>query len=240
MALHEVDLMHNIIDVAFNASGSDFAVLHRNGISTYQYKVEGQSLSPPIFSRSYDLPIKDKILRQIRFVNESSIIVLGTHTLTGNDEILLTNLQLSSIKEFEFNHTTPISIIQPMWFTSAVLWLDINGGIGHILIEDGQVERKSYKSKSKIKLPSRMQSMETIRCMDREHLDPGCNHTSVVALATNGNLYYIKQPQDGEITLLAKGCTSFVISFPFIIITTVSHFLKFIRFAEGMSISLSE
>ena len=239
MALHEVNLTQNVVDVAFNDSGSDFAVLHGNSISTYHYEAADSIFSPPTFSTSCDPPIKNSVLRQIRFMNESSIIVLKSHTFTGKDGVLLTNLQLNSFEEFKLDDTAPISTIQPIWRTPAVLWFDTDGGIGQFVIKNGQIEREKYKINSKMKLPSRMQRIETFGCIDRGHKESECYHTSVVALATNGNLYVIKQPQDGEIMLLTKGCTSFVVSFPFLIITTASHFLKFIRFTDSMLLSLS-
>ena len=240
MALHEVNLTQNIVDIAFNDGGFGFAVLHGNGISTYHYKFNNHNLSPPNCVNSCDLPNKDRIFRQIRFMNDSSIVVLTTNTLNGKDGVLLMSLQLNSFREFEFNHNAPISMIQPICRTPVLLWLDINGGIGHIVVQEGQIEREQVKIRNITKLPSRMQRIETVGCVDRDHINSECYHTSVVALATNGNLYYIKQYQGGEFTLLTKGCTSFVVSSSFLIITTVSHFLKFIPFMDGMLSSLTE
>ena len=239
MALHEVALPQGVVDVTFSPNGSKFAVLHARGISIYHYQANSQRISPPSLVQFCDFSSKDKAVRQICFRNEINIIVLETHLLTGKDLVLLTNVHLNNFDEVELNHAVPISMLHPLLNTAAVLWLDINGGIGHIIVEDGQTKQQNRGSVTK--LPTRVQTIDTIAGIDQDNAefqncrtDLAYSNISIIALAANGNLYFVKRLQDAETTLLTKGCTSFVVSFPFLIITTASHLLKFVQLTDGM------
>ena len=235
MALHKVELAQNVLDIAFSPNGSNFAVLHEHGISTYHYQATDQKLSPPKLVRFCDFLSEDKLVRQIHFTNESIIIILVTHLLTGKDLILVTSILLDGFDELYLDNAVPISILHPLSYTTTVLWLDVDGNIGSVVITNDQ--KKQHGEAIVAKLPTRIQFIDAIAGTDRANPENlvYCN-TSIIALAANGNLYHVKRLRDTEISLLTKGCTSFVLSFPFLIITTASHFLKFVRFNDGMNI----
>jgi elongator complex protein 1 len=68
MALHELSVQSNVIDVAFNAAASLIAVLHQQGISIFESKgVEASSESPSLTGRvSFDkTESRDSVYQQI-------------------------------------------------------------------------------------------------------------------------------------------------------------------------------
>ncbi len=79
MALHELALDQNAIDVAFSQSNTRLAVLHETSISVFDWDIESKVPKPP----SLQFTIKTVLTpgtynRQICFYGESDVLTLGS------------------------------------------------------------------------------------------------------------------------------------------------------------------
>jgi len=127
MALHEIELEHEVIDVTVNLSNTRVAVLHSTCVTVLNYEPKTAATSDPVIERTEVLPISDFIIaRQICYKGDDQLLVLMTNLLTNDNLIYdclslqesqvpdgVEVLQLSPSLDHETLHlTTPAAIQQ--------------------------------------------------------------------------------------------------------------------------------
>ena len=97
MALHELKVRSNVIDVAFSAEASMIAVLHQNGIAVFEWKSVAASSSPPMLTGQVSFK-KDGLpegrFHQICFADMSGLLLLQRDALGA------------SLKRYDFSTDT--------------------------------------------------------------------------------------------------------------------------------------
>ena len=85
MALYEISLDYNVVDVAFSTSGANIAVLTTSGFALYTWELRGSALEPKFgFFHSFSQPTERA--RQIAFLDEDDVYVLKQNEF-GQDKI---------------------------------------------------------------------------------------------------------------------------------------------------------
>ena len=220
MALYEISVRANAIDVAFNGSSS-IAVLHREGISVFDYNSPLVSGQPPMLKGEFtiDQAESSKFFYQgICFSERNEVLVLQRY-MTG-----------SIITRFGFNGDSgaieektssgPTSLISTLSnFTDDGLAKpfaqDVSGNLHSLLPES---ESLVYG-----KLPINLPWVEVVPIGD-SHI--------VFGMSSNGHLY-------ANSRLLVKNCTSFLVTPAHLIFTTTSHLLKFVHITNVNSMLTS-
>ncbi|KAL2073136.1 hypothetical protein VTL71DRAFT_10460 [Oculimacula yallundae] len=211
MALHEIEVSSNAIDVAFNADASFIAVLHRKGISVFEWKsVAASSPAPTLtgrvtFQEAEFFPV---VYQQITFAGTNEVLVLQKDD-TG-----------SSINQYGFDDdtgrmellrpvTSPISTITTLssFFKNDVARPFVQGKKGNIhslATEEHSLAHCSF--------PMYLPWVE---------ISSGEDEISF-GLSSHGHLY-------ANSRLLVKNCTSFLVTSAHLIFTTTTHLLKFVH-----------
>lgn len=99
MALHEIELDIEAIDVAVNLSNTKIAVLHRTSFTVLSYSPRNPS--EPVIERVEDLPISDMIVaRQICYKGDDGLVVLLNNLVTNESLVYdCTNQQESQVPD---------------------------------------------------------------------------------------------------------------------------------------------
>ncbi|KAL2809968.1 IKI3 family-domain-containing protein [Aspergillus granulosus] len=226
MAHNELTLESNAIDVAFSKTGTRIAVLMNDRFSIFLWSLKSRPVPVPILESSY--PLSDEKAsrpRQIAFINDNEVFVLRNRK-PGKTCIERTTLETRETKvAYEAEDSEQLVSI----FTS----------LGHEALWFSNVPRPGQSvSYSHITMPSRDEFLinpwtqspaadthwaKSIQISDDE--------TVLISLARTGGLYANK-------TLLAKNCTSFLLTPSHVIFTTSLHLLKFVHIcrAEDMEV----
>lgn len=77
MALHEVVLESNAVDVAINSSNTLLAVLHESEVCIYRYDINTKAAKDPVLDTRHAMETPASTPRQITFRGESEIFVLA-------------------------------------------------------------------------------------------------------------------------------------------------------------------
>ncbi|RAH77059.1 killer toxin sensitivity protein [Aspergillus japonicus CBS 114.51] len=226
MAHNELTLDSNIIDVAFSKSGTRIAILENDRFSVFIWALKTRPVPVPILESSYPLSdAPNSRPRQIAFINETEVFVLKS-SVPNNTCIERTTLETRETKvAYQAADSEQImSMFASLGHES--LWFS------HIL---GPTQPITY---SYISMPSPNQfevmpwsqspSAETYWAQAVQISE---DETLLISLTKSGALYANK-------TLLAKNCTSFLLTQAHIIFTTSLHLIKFVhlRRAEEMDV----
>jgi len=216
MALHEINIQTNTIDVAFNADASMIAVLHMQGLSIFEWKnITAAGPGPQLTGRvTFDK-------------NESTHAVYLQVTLTENNEILVLQRLDSKclIKRYGFNEDTgrvdEMSFIESP--STGVLNLSsfYQGGVAHSFVQgkSGDLSRipSGDHSLSHCSFPAFLPWAEVV---------PHGEDYIAFGLSSSGHLY-------ANSRLLVKNCTSFLVTPAHLIFTTTTHLLKFVHITNS-------
>ena len=244
MALHEIEIMSNIIDVAVtfrsNPRRAIIGILHHQGYSQFEWSLLSMVQTPPVCSftndfRSTDIDTitnRDRMYLQISFSGNASLLFSksmekSTFTATGEDGGHLGHTSL---------HRTDIEgMIGNSWTSKRKTYivLDHDGNPSGEQLEE-RAQRVSDDDMAGIELAlSRFstQRIDAIVCgFEVEHSVNGlANGTEMPAtkdvifsLAENGSLFANERR-------LVRNCTSFLITPAHLIFTTSQHLLKFVH-----------
>ena len=215
MALHELKVRSNAIDVAFNADASLVAVLHQKGIAMFEWKSVQASSSPPVLNV------------QVTFDKDGS--PEGTHhqvSFGQKDEILVLqrNASGSSIKRYGFNDDTgrmdeipsksasisSISTLSSFFYDESTKPF-VQGKTGDLHSLTFGEHTLSHCS-----FPHNLPWIELVQ-YGEDHIAFG--------MSGNGHLY-------ANSRLLVKNCTSFLVTPAHLIFTTTTHLLKFVHVTD--------
>ncbi|KAL3481619.1 IKI3 family-domain-containing protein, partial [Aspergillus californicus] len=226
MAHNELGLDSNAIDVAFSKSGTRIAVLMDDHFSVYLWPLKSRPVPVPILESSYPLAeVPDSRPRQIAFINENEIFILKNR---GPNNTCIERTTLET-RETRVAYDAADSEQLMSIFTS----------LGHEALWFSHVPQHGQSiTYSSIAMPSADETQvtpwdqsptvdtywaKTVRISDDEDV--------LISLSRTGGLFANK-------TLLAKNCTSFLVTSSHVLFTTSLHLLKFVHFtrAEDMEV----
>ena len=222
MALHELLVQSNAIDVAINGDASLIAVLHHLGISLFEWKNISAPSSPPVLTGRFTFE-----------KTESPTVVYEQITFADKDEVLVTQRHGTStfINYYGFNNDTGrmhelSSIASPSPSTS-ILSSFVQDGSLHPFIQGSAGDLHSLAfgdhSLSHCNFPTFLPWVEIV---------PIGNDFVAFGMSSNGHLY-------ANATLLVKNCTSFLITAAHLIFTTTTHLIKFVHITHHNGNTLS-
>ena len=243
MALHELTLESNIIDVAIltdkSHSKSTFvAVLDHRNLTIYNWIVEAKPNLPPEFYASITLAIfatsyPDRSIallpRQLLFLDHERVSIL----MSGIQECHIHVLDLQS-RDLSLNKSVDVPFAQGILSNSSIVdgSLFLHGINGQLVQYtepvsdfDGTIE---YATQVKAKLPTKICQVVITDVQDpatRTGSQEINGHTKdIVAfgLASDGSLF-------ADSHCLTRDCTSFVVTSAHLIFTTTQHLLKFVH-----------
>ncbi|CAK4027346.1 kinase complex, IKAP component [Lecanosticta acicola] len=206
MALDEIDLPANTVDVAISKKGTKIAVLHQDSVSIWDCDYSSKPAKRPKLSSAVPLS------------TDSSFAVPRQLVLDENDEVLV----VSSGVNMEGAQLACL----PTRDSAATVDLD-----GVTLISDTNHKRTIYENASGAicdfsagaqigKLPTVCPAVKVWREGDAE----------IVFGLTAGGLLHV---QSASQTLKISSCTSFVVTRTHLVYTTGTHLLKFVHLHSG-------
>ena len=126
MALCEVELDSNAIDIAFSKSSTQIAALTALGVYVYHWALKTTPVTEPKLQSFYPFPDSTARPRQISFCNETEIYILKQHPFLP-DEIERTRLHThEKMAVFRSKDADSVSSIFPD-LAQNVLWLSQQG-----------------------------------------------------------------------------------------------------------------
>jgi len=215
MALHEVAVQSNAIDVAFNADASMISVLHQQGVSLFEWRSVSASSSGPDLTARVSFQNTDSaegVFQQVSFAENNEVLILQ-RTENG-----------SAIKRFIFNDDTgrmdeASTRDSPSSITSTLSSFVQDESV-HPFVEGKSGDLHSLEfgghTLSHCNFPTYLPWVEIVPHGD-SHIAFG--------MSNNGHLY-------ANSRLLVKNCTSFLVTPAHLILTTTTHLLKFVHITD--------
>ena len=248
MALHEIEVGSNIIDVAVTIHSNPrpkavIGVLHHQGHSQFEWPLSSMAQKPPVCRFSNDFGStnvdvstnRDRLYLQISFSGNSSLLFSkyigkSTFTVIGEDggyvdQFFLHEAEIEGIVRFSWNSMSKTYVV-----------LDQSDKPNSEELEK-RVQRSHDVDLAGIKvvlLPFSTQRIDAMTCgFDIEHVFNGLTNGTetpvtrvtkdiIVSLAENGSLF-------ANDRRLARNCTSFLVTPGHLIFTTSQHLLKFVH-----------
>lgn len=217
MAHNDLPLDSNIIDVAFSKSGARIAVLTEKNFSIFLWSLKSRPVPMPILESSYPLSDAPAMRpRQIAFVGETEVYVLKDNG-PNTDHIERTTLETRESRVvYQSVEPEQISSIfagvghHSLWFSHASQHgHPVNySSIG--LIEGEKVNIAPWLEGP----PVDTHWARAVSISEEERV--------LITMTRTGTLYANKR-------VLAKNCTSFLVTSAHLIYTTSQHLLKFIH-----------
>lgn len=217
MSLHELQVVTNVTDVAFNANSTLIAVLHRRGVVIFEWKDFSASSEPPI------LKAKGVIEE-----DGSGSIIQTQISFFGMNEILIVQRSSSRsvLRRFSFDDKTSGSELVDLDMypspTTNIMTLSsfCKGSVAHSFVQDrsgklfslGLAEHALHL----VNFPTYLPWVEMCG-NDANHISFG--------MSNNGHLY-------ANARVLAKNCTSFLVTHAHLIFSTTTHLLKFVHITQ--------
>ncbi|KAJ5569907.1 uncharacterized protein N7459_009337 [Penicillium hispanicum] len=217
MAHNELPLDSNAIDVAFSKSGTRIAVLMKNSFSIFLWSLKNRPVAVPILESSY--PLEDAPAsrpRQIAFANENEVYVLKDNgPNTSQVERTTLETRVTSVV-YQATDSEQLSSIFPGVGHQA-LWLShapqpslpvLYSSIDHIAGDEVDV------------VPwTETPNVDT--CWARA-VSISDDERILITMARTGTFFANKR-------VLARNCTSFLVTSAHLLFTTSQHLLKFVH-----------
>ena len=220
MALHELEIQSNAIDIAFSVDGSLIAVLHLDGIALYEWNAAEPVSSPPSLTGRVTFEKTEKLddmYQQITFIGKDGLLVL--QPIAASDE---------PVKRYGFNDETGRMEKVPSGINTNSIIRTMSSfchdGLSHPFVQTGSGELHSLAfgdhNLGECNFPTYLPWVEII---------PHGDEFLAFGMSSNGHLYANNR-------LLVKNCTSFLVTPAHLIFTTTTHLIKFVHItnAAGM------
>ncbi|KLJ10002.1 elongator complex protein 1 [Blastomyces silverae] len=219
MAACDILLESNAIDVAFSKSSTQFAVLTMAGIYLYSWDIKVAPVADPELKATYPILNSSSRPRRITFLEEKEIYVLSQH---GNSQENVEKTDIDTKETtivYQSNDSSILSSIFPNLQQNS-LWICQEG----LNRKAGSYIKLSPNGANGLfaEIPHESPSQETCWAYATELSD---GEEILFSLSKSGALYANKR-------LLAKNCTSFIISGAHLIFTTTQHLLKFVHIGK--------
>lgn len=221
LALHEITVDSNIVDLALSADSSLLAVLHHQGICIFQWNPENPSSPAPrliaeIKFHPAKATLKWIVLQQICFSGTSELVTLQKDETHSSIAFYSFNTGAGSIERLD-SKPIPTS-------TQFTMSTFVDDGIPHAFVQlsSGDIQSLTYNDE-------RLQTCSLPFFMPWVDVASHAAGNFAVGLSHNGHLY-------ANSRLLVKNCTSFLVTPAHLIFTTTSHLLKFVHLTnpQGM------
>ncbi|KAK2813112.1 hypothetical protein FQN50_000789 [Emmonsiellopsis sp. PD_5] len=218
MAAFDISLDSNAIDVAFSKSSTQFAVLTPTGFSLYSWDLKATPAADPELKSFYPVSNPGSRPKRIVFLGENEVYVLKQSY--SQDDIEKTVLDA---KETTTVYQPTDSIILSSIFPNiqqTSLWISQEGHnrkAGSYFMTSSDANT-GYLSE----IPHEGPSQDTCWAYATQLPD---GDPILFSLSKSGALY-------GNKRLLAKNCTSFVVTAAHLIFTTTQHLLKFVHITK--------
>lgn len=239
MAHNELTLDSNAVDVAFSKSGTRIAVLMNDHFSVFLWSLKSRPVPVPILESSYPLSYEnDSRPRQIAFINDNEVYILRSRG-PNNTCIERTALETRGTKvAYETADSEQVFSIfanlgqETLWFShSRQPGQPI--AYSHITMPSSDGFQITPWTESP---PVDTYWAKTVQVSDDEVKH---HNDAFMCIANNPKAILISLSRTGGLyankTLLAKNCTSFLVTSSHVIFTTSLHLLKFVHLdkAEG-------
>ncbi|ODH23951.1 hypothetical protein ACO22_05347 [Paracoccidioides brasiliensis] len=219
MAAYDISLESNAIDVAFSKSSSQFAVLTMTGIYLYAWNLKAVPTADPELKAIYPLLNASSRPRRIAFLEENELYVLNQRGYSQQDiEKTLVNMQ-ETTTVYQSKDANMLSSIFPNTLQNS-LWI----------CQEGRTRKPGLYFKLSSEGPSGLleeilhESPTQETCWANAIQLPD-GQDILLSISKSGALYANKR-------LLAKNCTSFIITRAHLIFTTTQHLLKFVHLSK--------
>ncbi|KAL4921235.1 IKI3 family-domain-containing protein [Aspergillus aurantiobrunneus] len=220
MAHNELALDSNAIDVAFSKMGTRIAVLMNDHFSVFLWSLKSRPVPVPILESSYPLSDeKNSRPRQITFINDNEVYILRTR---GPNDTCIERTALET-RESKIAYEA----------ADSEQLVSIFAGLGHEALwfshapQPGQLIAYSTittpSDEFQITTWAQSPAVDTywakaVRISDDENV--------LISMSRTGGLY-------ANQTLLARNCTSFLVTSSHVIFTTSLHLLKFAHLTQA-------
>ncbi|KAL3427673.1 elongator complex protein (IKI3 family protein) [Phlyctema vagabunda] len=218
MALHEIDIQSNVIDVSFSWDASLIAILHQQGISVYEWNPNSASSSPL------------KLTGRVTFGKDSADHQNYQQvSFTGKDQVLTLQRQKSgtTIKKYGFDENTGRMDEQDVDARSDSHIANLSGfaenNSTHAYIQNISGDLVHSHSKDGDSLAGLMHRLP-VPILWMDVIARGDDYIAF-GMSSNGHLY-----ANGR--QLVKNCTSFIVTPAHLIFTTTTHLLKFVHITD--------
>nr|KMM73499.1 IKI3-like protein [Coccidioides posadasii RMSCC 3488] len=216
MALCEMPLDYNAVDIAFSKSGTKIAVLTSEGIAIYSWQLRTSPPPEPSLDYFYPFPQMSKRPRHIAMLDENIIYVLMQTDMFSEEveridiDTKEVTIVLSSTESDRLVSIFPNLEQSMLWIAQATPGRK-HFSYSYISNEGGNDVSPSSWPES----PAQETSWAAATTSTE-------NRDVLFSLSRSGSLYANKR-------LLVKNCTSFLITPAHLIFTTTQHLLKFVH-----------
>ncbi|ROT43726.1 IKI3 family protein [Sodiomyces alkalinus F11] len=226
MTMFDLEEASSVVDVVFDSANSSMAVLHRTGIDVYAWQTKGsRSLHPKRVSRttffeSSSTDDSPRVPLQACFSSSEEISVLVHDGGDLKVEVYSFGPGDSNLQDVvEIDRSEPISSISSYCGLPDIgaYAQDRSGKLYNLSGQQGLMPLG-------LRLPVQLPWCQLVAVGD---------NTVAVGMARNGRLY-------ADSRLIAKNCTSFVVTDAHIIFTTTNHFLKFVHLVDPQEMEVPE
>ncbi|KAH6605033.1 hypothetical protein Trco_006740 [Trichoderma cornu-damae] len=212
MALFQVKAESSVVDVAFGRRNSSFAVLHQKGVDVYELplKKDGRCASPAEMLRlPFDTPNMPEhhIPLRICWVSDSSLRCMGYQDDLGHLQLVVSTGQGNSAE---------LSMLDSNQIMGATATREDDSAVeSYGQDQSGRLYRLSASGDAILPIQFTAQ-LPWFEVSKHEHVDVA------FGLSRAGHIF-------ANSRLLAKNCTSFVVTPSHLIFTTSNHFVKFVH-----------
>lgn len=181
MALHELKLDDNIVDVAVNSAISQVVVLSRTSVNVYSYGASPKQFSPPEFISTHPLPADCGAPSQISLCGNEFVAVLTHQGNENEDRVYVWSKDSSRWSVFEtgMEHLSTISTSSDF----QTLYIQAQKG----LVLQASPESGALQLRDEVKLPTFCPWIEVVTVGDQVSRD---RSSAVPPLTRSGNCFW--------------------------------------------------
>lgn len=208
MSLFDITVQSSVVDVTFGRQNTSFAVLHRKGVDVYEWPMKnGRSIKPIL---------KAKVPFTSIGISDSQVPLRICTTSDGHFRCLISHGDLDIVHfSIDANAGTMNIIDSQESLASTSTYEDATSLEGYGQDLSGNLYKLSETTSDllPIKFPTHLPWFEISKLDDE---------MTAFGLSRNGHIY-------ANSRLLAKNCTSFVLTPSHLIFTTSNHFVKYVH-----------
>lgn len=249
MALHEIQTNSNIIDVAVTIRSNPrpraiIGVLHHQGYSQFEWSLSSMVQNPPVckfthdfWSTDRDITMnQDRLYLQVSFSGNASLLISKS---TNQSTLTVIGENGEYVGQLFLPGTDIEGTIRESWISSSKIYVVLDHD-GKLNSEELEKRAQSFKevdtAGTELTLSSLFtQRVDAILCSFE--IQPAVNGLAngtekpatkdiIFSLAENGSLFANER-------LLARNCTSFLVTPAHLIYTTSQHLLIFVHLTGG-------
>jgi len=223
MALIDLQVGKNVVDVAINKSATRIAVLYSDAIAVYSASFDSAAANPPQLVDMVNIPCVSEsaltVATQIAYEGDNHLALLTSVSNSSNDRITIFSQDLADTL-----HDIDLAA------SCSALFPSFDYGSLSCQLPQGKIMKISSNSGSCSSILDLPAACPWIDVWSDEEL------SIVFGLSTNGTLYGISSSDNGQTIherLRIRGCTSFLVTQAHLIYTTSQHLIKFVHLHAG-------